>query len=171
MTMRLKDRTLREKHLQEIDRDMITLRENSIGFAGMAKSFLAANSVPEAYGKIIGDIFLRLLFPAVEKVQQAADRAEQTHHNLHVAFALAAYQRDNGKYPKTLDSLAPKYLPTVPQDLFSGKALIYRPANDGYLLYSVGVNCRDDEGRTYDDDPPGDDLPVRMPLPKLREKQ
>jgi hypothetical protein len=135
----------------------------------VAKSFLAANNPPEAYGKLIGDILLRLLFPAVTKVQQSADRAEQTQHNLHIAFALAAYQRDNGKFPKTLDALAPKYLPTFPLDLFSGKALIYRPANDGYLLYSVGVNARDDEGRTYDDDRPGDDLPVRMPLPKLRE--
>ena len=134
MSMRLKDRTLREKHLQEIERDMITLRENSTGFAGVAKSFLAANNPPEAYGKLIGDILLRLLYPALDKVQQAADRAEQTQHNLHIAFALAAYQRDNGKYPKTLDALAPKYLPTVPQDIFSGKALIYRPANDGYLL-------------------------------------
>ena len=108
-----------------------------------------------------------MLFPALDKVQQAADRGEQTQHNLHIAFALAAYQRDNGKYPKTLDALAPKYLATVPQDIFSGKALIYRRANDGYLLYSVGVNGRDDEGRTSDDDDPsGADLPVRMPLPK-----
>src|SRR5262249_22432328 len=170
MTMRLKDRTLREKHLRELERELITLRENSTGFAGVAKSFLAANSVPEAYGKFIGDILLRLLFPALDKVQQAADRAEQTQHNLHIAFALAAYQRDNGKYPKTLDALAPKYLATVPQDIFSGKALIYRPSMGGYLLYSVGVNGRDDEGRTYDDDPSGDDLPVRMPPPKLLNK-
>jgi hypothetical protein len=170
MAMRLKDRTLREKHLQEIDRDIVTLQKNSTGIASVAKSFLAAKNPPEAVGKLIGDILLRLLFPAVTRVQQAADRAEQTQYNLRVAFALAAYQRDNGKFPKTSDALAPKYLATIPQDLFSGKSLIYRPSADGYLLYSVGVNGRDDDGRSYDDDPPGDDLPVRMPLPKLRER-
>jgi hypothetical protein len=114
-----------------------------------------------------------LFVPATMKVQQAADRAEQTQRNLHLACALAAYKADEKRYPKTLDALAPRYLPAIPSDLFSGKALIYRPADsgNGYLLYSVGVNGRDEEGRGYDDDPRGDDLPVRMPLPKLREKQ
>ena len=47
-----------------------------------------------------------------------------------------------------------------------GKALIYRSTDDGYLLYSVGVNGVDDKGRTADDEPPGDDLVVRMPQAK-----
>ena len=77
--------------------------------------------------------------------------------------------------PEELDALAPDYLKRVPGDLFSGKALIYRPAfpktvgfANGYLLYSVGVNGKDEGGRTYGENPPGDDLPVRMPLPELR---
>ena len=55
----------------------------------------------------------------------------------------------------------------MPSDLFSGKALIYRPAKNGYLLYSVGLNGRDDGGRSSADTPPGDDPHVRMPLPAL----
>ena len=55
--------------------------------------------------------------------------------------------------------------------LFAGKPLIYRPSETGYLLYSVGVNGKDDEGRWYDDDPPGDDPSVRMPLPELKPKK
>ena len=53
----------------------------------------------------------------------------------------------------------------MPDDLFSGKPLVYRPDDKGYLLYSVGVNGQDDGGRWMDDDPPGDDLRVRMPMP------
>src|SRR5207237_6032391 len=87
-----------------------------------------------------------------------------------VAFALAWYQREHGHYPKTLDLLAPKYLVKIPQDIFSGKALIYRPSEKGYLLYSVGPNGKDDGGRGYDDELPGDDLSVRMPLPELGRK-
>ena len=64
--------------------------------------------------------------------------------------------------------MAPKYLAAVPGDLFSGKALVYRPAAGGYLLYSVGVNGKDEDGHRYDDDPPGDDPRVRMPLPELK---
>ena len=61
---------------------------------------------------------------------------------------------DNGRYPAKLDDLAPKYLATVPGDVFSGKPLIYKPTEKGYLFYSVGPNGKDEEGRWYDDDPP-----------------
>jgi hypothetical protein len=118
----------------------------------------------------LGDAFAILLMPAVNKVQDAEHRNVQLQQNLHLAFALAAYQREHGRYPATLDALAPKYLPQIPNDLFSGKALIYRPSEKGYLLYSVGVNGQDDGGRSYEDDPAGDDLTVRMPLPKLPRK-
>ncbi|HMC64121.1 MAG TPA: hypothetical protein VKI65_04215 [Gemmataceae bacterium] len=103
-------------------------------------------------------------------VQDAADRAQQTQDNLLVAFALAWYQRDHGRYPKELNALAPKYLPKVPLDLFSGKPLVYRPSENGYLLYSVGVNGKDEGGQGYDDEPRGDDLTVRMPVPEVRRK-
>ena len=85
---------------------------------------------------------------------------------MHIAFALTAYRADNKQYPKNLDALAPKYLPSVPVDLFSGRALIYRPAESGYLLYSVGPNGKDDGGASRDDEPSGDDLTVRMPRAK-----
>ena len=81
-----------------------------------------------------------------------------------VAFALAAFKKDNGQFPARLDDLAPKYLPTIPNDLFSDKPLIYRLEDKGYLLYSVGPNGIDDGGHGQDDEPRGDDLPIRMPV-------
>jgi hypothetical protein len=169
-TMRLKERGMRDKQLNQLEME-VRARKASLTQPGeLAKRILVAKSVADATGTMIGDIMICLLVPAVHKVQHAADRTEQVHSNLQLAFALTAYRSDNGKYPKTLDALAPKYLPTIPQDLFSGKALIYRPTDAGYLLYSVGINGQDEEGRSYDDDPRGDDLPVRMPLPKLPKK-
>ena len=117
----------------------------------------------DARSKKFGNILVGLLIPALGKLEQASDRTEQIHRNVRVAFALAMYKNDEGRYPPKLDALAPKYLPQVPNDLFSGKELIYRPTAAGYLFYSVGVNGRDDQGRSVDDTPPGDDLPVRMP--------
>src|SRR5947209_7864913 len=96
--------------------------------------------------------------PGMENVHNAAERNEQNLRNLHVAFALAAYHADLGRYPEKLAELAPKYIDQIPDDLFSGRPLICRLEGDGYLLYSVGVNGIDDGGRGYDDDPPGDDL-------------
>jgi hypothetical protein len=97
----------------------------------------------------------------------AYDRVQQQENNVVLAFALAQYHRDHGHYPKTLHALVPKHLKEIPDDVFSGKALIYRPNEKGYLLYSVGYNGKDDDGRGQEDDPPGDDLSVRMPLPEL----
>src|SRR5262249_30330644 len=120
-------------------------------------------------GKTLGNVLIRLLAPAIRKVQQTHDRASQTERNLHVAFAMAAYHKDNGSYPAKLTDLAPKYLATVPDDLFAGKPLIYKPSEKGYLFYSVGPNGKDDGGHWYDDDPPGDDLRVKMPLPEIKK--
>ncbi len=169
--MRLKDRTLREKQLEVIERDIKTLKANLLTPAEFGKTLLGSKSLADAKGKYLGDVMITLLVPAVRKVQGANDRSEQVQRNLHLAFALAAYQRDEGRYPLKLEALAPKYLPAIPGDLFSGKTLVYRPADNGYLLYSVGVNGKDDGGRSsYADDLPGDDLVVRMPIQKMREK-
>ncbi|RYG66232.1 hypothetical protein EON80_15845 [bacterium] len=54
------------------------------------------------------------------------------------ALELRAIRLETGKY-------SPEFL--APQDPFaSGKHLIYRPKNDGYLLYSIGPDGVDDEG-------------------------
>lgn len=169
--VRLKDRAARHKQLRQINDELKELKADIVGWQTTVDLFLSGKDMGEAKGKLVGDILITLLMPAIFKVQQAWERAEQVHVNLQIAFALAAYQRDHGGYPKQLDALAPRYLQQVPHDRFSGKPLIYRPSATGYLLYSVGPNGRDDEGRWQDDEPPGDDPRVRMPLPKLRDPE
>jgi hypothetical protein len=123
---------------------------------------------PKAKGQAIGDILITLMMPAAHKVQDAVDRATQAQENVTLAFALAWYHRDYRQYPDKLEVLAPKYHKSIPADLFSGRPLIYKPTADGYLLYSVGVNGVDDNGQGHDDEPPGDDIVVRMNLPKQK---
>ncbi|HLW64825.1 MAG TPA: hypothetical protein VKS79_05850, partial [Gemmataceae bacterium] len=125
---------------------------------------------PKTRGEMIGDLLVALLLPAFDKLETAAERNEQECRNLRLAFALAAYQRDHGRYPEALAELAPKYLDAVPDDIFSGKPLIYKPDAKGYLLYSVGANGKDDGGQSFGDDPPGDDLVIRMPVPEPKSK-
>jgi hypothetical protein len=169
-TMRLKDPRDREKQLDKLETELKALKVELVSSGALNKALLDEKLSPAARGTILGDALVTLLLPAVRKVALAGDRTEQTHANLHVGFALAAYKRDHGSYPNKLEALAPKYLAEIPQDLFSGKALIYRPSEKGFLLYSVGINGRDEQGRSYDDDPPGDDLAVRIPLPAPRRK-
>lgn len=163
---RLPDRTARQAEFDAISDEFrqATQAAAARGIVGRLTSTRAER------GEAIGHILIGLLFPALEKLQNANDRAEQTRANLLVAFALALHQAETGRYPARLAELAPKYLPEVPGDLFSGKPLIYRRTEAGYLLYSVGVNGIDEDGRWTDDDPQGDDLRVRMPVPKPEHK-
>ena len=49
-------------------------------------------------------------------------------------------------------------------DLFlDDKPLTYKLREKGYQFYSVGVNGNDDGGQSFNDDPRGDDLAVRVP--------
>ena len=88
-----------------------------------------------------------------------------------LAFALAAYRADHGTYPAKLADLKPKYVKTIPTDMFNGDAdLHYVRKGGGYRLYSVGPNGIDDGGRGYADrenstDPASnewDDIGVRV---------
>ena len=169
--LRHKDRAARDKALDKIEFDLKNLKKLAVDPANIAKLIQGKEQPDKMAGKAIGDVMVSLMMPATRKVQNAFDRSEQVQGNLQVAFALAGYHREHGRYPANLEDLAPKYLAAVPNDLFSGKALIYRPAKKGYLFYSVGVNGKDEGGRSYDDDPPGDDLRVRMPLPALKGKK
>ena len=76
------------------------------------------------------------------------------------------HRAETDAYPDSLERLAPKHIAEIPNDLFTGKLLKYERTADGYRFYSVGQNEQDEEGRSFDDNPRGDDLVVRMPLPK-----
>ena len=163
VALRTTDRAARDAQIAQIDQDMKSVAARA-GKAADLETFLSADGeTPQERGKRLGDLLTKFFLPAFGKVTISADRHEQGHRNLLVAFALAIHRQEHGRYPETLDELAPAYLPAVPLDLFSGKALIYRPTDNGYLLYSVGVNRQDDQGRSATDNPPGDDLPIRIP--------
>jgi hypothetical protein len=164
--MREKNRGRREMELLQMRADLGTLKARMDKAREHPDQLFNGKDSARVRGKLVGDIFIRLLLPAVEKLLAAEDRIRQTQDNLFLAFALAWYHRENGRYPDKLAALEPRYLRQVPKDLFSGKGLIYHPSENGYLLYSVGQNGKDDGGRWYDDKPPGDDLSVRMPVPR-----
>ncbi len=152
---------------REWDRIISEVKDATQDFGGLGflgNYFLSK----EERGEQIAAILLRMLVPALVKVQDAAERRSQIQSNLQVAVALAAYRADLGRFPESLDALSPKYLEKIPGDLFSGKPLIYRVTEDGYLLYSVGVNEIDEEGRWTDDEPRGDDPRIRIPVREPR---
>ncbi len=66
-------------------------------------------------------------------------------------YALDLFQEQQGVYPDALAELVPDILPYEPIDPFSDKPLVYRRDQDGYLLYSIGHDQRDDGSRPMAD--------------------
>lgn len=74
--------------------------------------------------------------------------------------------------PSRLEDLAPAYLDVIPIDPFSGKPLRFAAEEHGYVVYSAGLNRRDDGGRLatkdmvrqrfVDSAPPAADLGIRI---------
>jgi hypothetical protein len=119
--------------------------------------------------KRMGQILAVLLISAPAAVGDAEDRFAMTLDLTRIACALAAYGANHGSYPRELNELKPEYLAQVPDDIFTGAALKYSQQPGGYLLHSLGVNGRDDEGKTIEDakvDEDFDDLVVRVPAAK-----
>jgi hypothetical protein len=167
--LRLKDRAEREREFNRIDEELGGGKKIASSMGEFLK-LVKARDPDKELGTKIGNTLAGTLLPAVRRVQVLQDRSAQVARNLRVAIAMAAYRADNNRYPAQLADLAPKYLAAVPEDIFNGKPLIYKPAEKGYLFYSVGPNGKDDGGRWIDDDPPGDDIRVKMPLPELKKK-
>jgi hypothetical protein len=161
--LRVKDRAARVREYERFTTDIRALKRQTEDRDATSKAVREAKDPSAAWGGYVGDVLVALLTPAATLVQDAVDRLGQVQDNLAVAFALARYKADRGGYPKELAELAPKYLARVPGDVFSCKPLVYRSGGGGYVLYSVGVNGRDDGGRGSSDTPKGDDLVIRMP--------
>jgi hypothetical protein len=65
-------------------------------------------------------------------------------------LACKVYKNQIGHYPENLNALVPELMEAVPIDPFTGNPLIYRIQDGGVLIYSVGSNEKDEEGRgTY----------------------
>lgn len=113
------------------------------------------------FDNVIADALVQLFLPAMGAVDSASARAFARLQNIETYFALELYRQQNGNYPESLRELVPGLLPTAPIDPFSSKAVVYRRQADGFLLYSLGSNGKDDQGRTFGEGT-ADDLRIRV---------
>jgi hypothetical protein len=133
-----------------------------------------------------------LLMPSVTRPIEVHYRCLTDRRLAAVALAARWYATEHdGRLPASLDELVPKYLPAVRVDPLaaSGTRLRYRAGGDDPVVYSVGMDGRDDGGKgpAADEPPerwrggkdavlhlkrqpryrePGDDLPVLPEKPQ-----
>jgi hypothetical protein len=89
-----------------------------------------------------------LLEPAVLTLMTVERRWKSTIERLDLVFALEQFRAETGKYPQSLAELVPTHIAKIPLDPLARKPFRYRAKNDGYMLWSIGSNGVDDDGRT-----------------------
>jgi hypothetical protein len=87
-----------------------------------------------------------ITLPVFSGGHQSLDRLIAEVAAMRGALALRAYQIEHGQYPDSLAQLRAAGGWEIPEDPFTGKELIYRRQGQGYILYSVGPNFKDDGG-------------------------
>lgn len=91
--------------------------------------------------------FAGMLLPAVGKAVKKFAFGQSAVNLARVAVALERHRLAHGRYPESLDALAPTFVAKLPPDVITGQPLKYRRGADGsFVLYSVGWNETDDGG-------------------------
>lgn len=78
------------------------------------------------------------------------------------SIAVLRFKAERGEFPDGLHALVPEYLQKLPADPFTGAPFIYLVKDDGFIIYSIGINRRDDGGRTRRDVRGAADVVVRI---------
>ena len=99
------------------------------------------NSIPWYY-KMVG-----ALVPNVTSVLFKRATLDAMFDTARIGIACKIYGKLHGDFPEDLAKLSPEILEEIPVDPFTGHPFIYKEQDSGFIVYSVGSNLKDDEGR------------------------
>lgn len=92
-------------------------------------------------------ILTQMLVPALSRAYNQEARIDALLGDAEIALACYIYKAKHGEFPSSLKELTPGILPNLPLDPFTGKNYIYRKEREGFVVYSVGDNLKDDGGK------------------------
>ncbi len=90
----------------------------------------------------------RAMMPNMDASFLKAAQIEATYLADRTGLACRLFRNRTGRYPASLDELVPGILKEVPIDPFTGKPFVYRREGEGFIVYSLGSNQKDDGGRS-----------------------
>ena len=92
-------------------------------------------------------VLLHMLAPGFSRVTTLDIRSIAQLRTARVGLAIQRYHLATSKLPDALADLAPIYLDAVPKDPFDGNDLRYRKLETGFVVYSIGEDGSDDDGK------------------------
>lgn len=91
---------------------------------------------------------IELLLPASGRASEIAYRGKMHYEAVLTILALERWRLEKDHYPASLNDLkAAGLLRELPDDPYSDKSLVYKRTGDDCILYSVGPNFKDDDGK------------------------
>lgn len=148
--------------------EALTLETRCLEIARGPSHDWMARTKSEALDRIEGPL-VRMLLPAIEKVVQAALRGQARLRCLATAIACERFRQANGRWPKELAEIPKAILAEVPRDSYVDEPVKYKELPDGIVVYAVGEDRTDNEGKlSYTNPMPGDDLGTRLWSPEFR---
>jgi hypothetical protein len=163
-------RAEQKKALGKIEEDIRKLKKMAEDAQSLDESM--RNNPGKAFSERFSEVILTMFLPQISSYLHIEDRWIMRFELDKLGFALAAYRADHGAYPAKLADLAPNYVAEVPKDIFNNSELHYRLEGKGYLLYSVGVNGKDDGAKSCENRKnvveDWDDIVVRVPAPEQK---
>ncbi len=100
-----------------------------------------------------GNMFLEVLAPAFSRVIELGYRARAQVQATPLIIAVHRYNKDFGCLPDNLNKLEKAgYIKKLPVDPYADSPLKYQKTDDGFTVYSMGLNFVDDNGQIYIDD-------------------
>jgi hypothetical protein len=113
-------------------------------------------------------ILTNQFLPLLAKLFDAYVKTVAYRDSLLAAVAAERHRLKTGEFPAQLADLVPTQMSSVPLDPFDGQPLRFRRTGDDIVIYSVGVNGKDDSAGN----PPGNsgepDIVVRVSAVKAR---
>ncbi|MBN2264438.1 MAG: hypothetical protein JW775_01365 [Candidatus Aminicenantes bacterium] len=105
------------------------------------------------YKKRLGDlpwyaVVSKIAIPEMEATFMKGATFDALVRTARAGLACRIHKDRTGSYPEALAALVPELLDEVPTDPFTGEPLVYRAEGEGFIVYSLGSNLRDDGGRS-----------------------
>ncbi len=117
--------------------------------ARQAQTYMNASVARVGPYNILPHIFLPLAESMNADRAFGANKFAFAQESVDLARVAIVLERDcmaHGKYPEALAALAPQFIDKLPHDVIGGGPLKYSRTDNGFVLYSIGWNEKDDGG-------------------------
>jgi PII-like signaling protein len=158
-----KDLKERRELLAAIDQELAEIIQQSRSVGSLAREvLLSGKSIRQITSERMAGILISMMVPGVSKAVLAEDKSVMLSEMGQVAIAIARFERTNGHYPDRLAELKPQFVTRIPTDIYSEESILYLRRDDGYFVYSVGRDRKDNKGDSFDTKPVADDVVIRV---------